>query len=166
MKKIIFVLMVLMAIPAWGGENSNNLLDNDENFLLVEVSSNIKIGNYTIGQEDILKMSDKELTNFVLLINVFQTGAWFGQDVIEKLAQKYLPSWITGYSHNDIDWGQPEWGGGYIVIYDKTLGLRDDGVVVWRKIKETPDVGDEEASYPFLAPPEQTECGLNNSQAP
>lgn len=41
-----------------------------------------------------------------------------------------------------VDWGKPEWGGGYFQMFDAEtnlivqIGLRDDGVVVWRKVKQ------------------------------
>ena len=34
-----------------------------------------------------------------------------------------------------IDWGKKDWDGGYITVDGKGFGLREDGVVVWRKIK-------------------------------
>jgi hypothetical protein len=40
-----------------------------------------------------------------------------------------------------VDWGKPEWKGGYISMsatetnLTLQIGMRDDGVVVWRKVK-------------------------------
>ena len=40
-----------------------------------------------------------------------------------------------------VDWGKPEWKGGYITMpatetnMTLQIGMRDDGVVVWRKVK-------------------------------
>jgi len=40
-----------------------------------------------------------------------------------------------------VDWGRPEWKGGYVTMpatetnLTLQIGMRDDGVVVWRKVR-------------------------------